>query len=124
MNPGFWHIICSIERLTLQRLGRSLTNAFVPYGIISAPKHATDSSLDKEVLMGKPNTMRNEAEILRATSLAIEGLSYQAAAEVMEKTAEQVEGKVKVGLRRIGMSLLEARRDKDVALQLLKQRNH
>jgi uncharacterized protein YjeT (DUF2065 family) len=73
--------------------------------------------------MGKPYNMRNEAEILRATSLVIEGLSYQVAAEVMGKTAEQVEGKVKAGLRRIGMSLLEARRDKDRALYLLKQRN-
>jgi hypothetical protein len=71
--------------------------------------------------MGKPYDKRTDADILRVTSMAIEGLSYQAIARVVEKTSEQVEGKVKVGLRRIGMGLREARADKEAALNLLRQ---
>lgn len=63
---------------------------------------------------------RTRAAILQATSLVIEGMSYQATAEIMGITAKQVEGKLKVGLRLIGMSLIEARGDRDTALQLLR----
>ena len=71
--------------------------------------------------MGKPYDKRADADILRATSWAIDGMSYQAIAEAMGKTSEQVEGKVKAGLRRISMNLSDARRDKEAALQLLRQ---
>lgn len=73
--------------------------------------------------MGKPYNKRADADILRATSWAIDGMSYQAIAKAMKKTPEQVEGKVKAGLRRIGMNLSDARRDKEVVLQLLRQSN-
>lgn len=73
--------------------------------------------------MGNPYDKRTDAEIIRVTSMAIEGLSYQAIAKAIEKTPEHVKGKVKAGLRRIGMDLHETRNDKEAALNLLKQSN-
>jgi DNA-directed RNA polymerase specialized sigma24 family protein len=73
--------------------------------------------------MGNLYDKRTDAEIMRVTYLAIEGLSYQAIAKAIEKTPGHVKGKVKAGLRRIGMGLYEARNDKEAALNLLKQSN-
>jgi hypothetical protein len=71
--------------------------------------------------MGKPYDKRDNADIVRATSWAIDGMSYQAIAKAMGKTPEQIEGKVKAGLRRISMSLSDARKDKENAITILRQ---
>ena len=42
--------------------------------------------------MGKPYDKRENADIVRATSWAIDGMSYQAIAKAMGKTPEQIEG--------------------------------
>lgn len=71
--------------------------------------------------MGKPYDKRVNVDIIRATTMVIEGMSYQAIADVMGKSTEQIQGKVKCGLRRIGMNLDEARRDVRIACELLKE---